>query len=426
MDTRNLRDYKLWVSEQARKDVKVTYENYKKIKEFEDIGYFLETYIVEGADTTKDVLENNRVNITGAVASISNNMIRVDETHFVFNEASMTYTIVLLPEGVFTTDPQTGVPFVDYIPIATVTTDVNKVVTTIVDDRGQVGGFYLKGGIALPGYVTDQDLADELANYSDTTAMNTAITTGITNHKNESVPHKKLTEVDIVGFTPEEIPLGSNKTLNVTKTFNRVTVSGANNEITTINDTLGNGTIIYLSPLFTSNPIVIKHGVGNIFTPDAADITLNNSGSFLQLAKYGDSFWGVLNSSGVKLSGDQTINGVKTFTSTAVFGGNIPVIMNGTSSDVPNKRNFRFDINGKELRLQSINDAGAWVSDTFIWDFDANYFRLSNIGIFKGTGAPEGNVSAPIGSLYLRTDGSTTTTLYVKTSGGGNVGWTAK
>lgn len=43
-----------------------------------------------------------------------------------------------------------------------------------------------------------------------------------------------------------------------------------------------------------------------------------------------------------------------------------------------------------------------------------------------GSGSPEGAVTANVGSLYLRTDGSTSTTLYVKTSGTGNTGWTAK
>lgn len=48
------------------------------------------------------------------------------------------------------------------------------------------------------------------------------------------------------------------------------------------------------------------------------------------------------------------------------------------------------------------------------------------IGVYFGTGSPESVVTANVGSLYLRTDGSTTTTLYVKTSGTGNTGWTAK
>ncbi len=49
------------------------------------------------------------------------------------------------------------------------------------------------------------------------------------------------------------------------------------------------------------------------------------------------------------------------------------------------------------------------------------------IAIYFGTGSPESVVTANIGSLYLRTEGSTSTTLYVKTaSNGANTGWTAK
>lgn len=47
--------------------------------------------------------------------------------------------------------------------------------------------------------------------------------------------------------------------------------------------------------------------------------------------------------------------------------------------------------------------------------------------ILIGTGAPENNVGANVGSLYLRTDGGTGSTLYVKETGsGGNTGWVAK
>lgn len=45
---------------------------------------------------------------------------------------------------------------------------------------------------------------------------------------------------------------------------------------------------------------------------------------------------------------------------------------------------------------------------------------------YRGAGSPEGVVTAIVGAIYQRTDGSTTTTLYVKTSGTGNTGWTAK
>lgn len=43
-----------------------------------------------------------------------------------------------------------------------------------------------------------------------------------------------------------------------------------------------------------------------------------------------------------------------------------------------------------------------------------------------GAGSPEGAVTAPVGSLFTRTDGGAGTTLYVKESGAGNTGWVAK
>lgn len=46
--------------------------------------------------------------------------------------------------------------------------------------------------------------------------------------------------------------------------------------------------------------------------------------------------------------------------------------------------------------------------------------------IKAGTGTPAGVVSAPVGSLYLRSDGGASTTLYVKESGVGTAGWVAK
>jgi len=43
-----------------------------------------------------------------------------------------------------------------------------------------------------------------------------------------------------------------------------------------------------------------------------------------------------------------------------------------------------------------------------------------------GNGSPEGVIVAKPGSLYSRLDGGVTTSLYVKTSGVGSSGWTAK
>lgn len=46
--------------------------------------------------------------------------------------------------------------------------------------------------------------------------------------------------------------------------------------------------------------------------------------------------------------------------------------------------------------------------------------------ITSGTGSPESAVTAPVGSLFLRTDGGAGTSLYVKESGAGNTGWVGK
>jgi hypothetical protein len=50
----------------------------------------------------------------------------------------------------------------------------------------------------------------------------------------------------------------------------------------------------------------------------------------------------------------------------------------------------------------------------------------AHVSIRRGAGAPEGSVTANVGSLYLRSDGGASTSLYVKESGAGNTGWIAK
>lgn len=56
-----------------------------------------------------------------------------------------------------------------------------------------------------------------------------------------------------------------------------------------------------------------------------------------------------------------------------------------------------------------------------------NYYQASDTGLLLyGSGTPEGAVTAGIGTLYLRTNGGASTTLYVKESGTGNTGWVAK
>jgi hypothetical protein len=54
------------------------------------------------------------------------------------------------------------------------------------------------------------------------------------------------------------------------------------------------------------------------------------------------------------------------------------------------------------------------------------YHTTTTVFWTSGSGSPESVVTAPIGSLYTRTDGGAGTTLYVKESGTGSTGWIAK
>lgn len=44
----------------------------------------------------------------------------------------------------------------------------------------------------------------------------------------------------------------------------------------------------------------------------------------------------------------------------------------------------------------------------------------------SGAGTPEGAVTAPVGSIFSRTDGGAGTSMYVKETGTGNTGWVGK
>lgn len=54
------------------------------------------------------------------------------------------------------------------------------------------------------------------------------------------------------------------------------------------------------------------------------------------------------------------------------------------------------------------------------------FFTTAAVFFGSGAGSPEGAVTAPVGSIYTRTDGGVGTTLYVKETGTGNTGWAAK
>lgn len=59
--------------------------------------------------------------------------------------------------------------------------------------------------------------------------------------------------------------------------------------------------------------------------------------------------------------------------------------------------------------------------------FPAAGITVGGLKVLAGSGSPAGAVAAPVGSLYLRMDGGTNTSLYVKEAGAAtSAGWAAK
>jgi hypothetical protein len=59
-------------------------------------------------------------------------------------------------------------------------------------------------------------------------------------------------------------------------------------------------------------------------------------------------------------------------------------------------------------------------------DIAAVFSMLEMVLPLRGSGSPEGVVSAAVGALFCRIDGGAGTVLYVKETGTGNTGWDAK
>jgi hypothetical protein len=62
-------------------------------------------------------------------------------------------------------------------------------------------------------------------------------------------------------------------------------------------------------------------------------------------------------------------------------------------------------------------------TDAFVIEDGGTQLTWKSLKLLQGTGSPEGVVAANTGSMYLRTDGGATSTLYIKESGTGNTGW---
>lgn len=69
---------------------------------------------------------------------------------------------------------------------------------------------------------------------------------------------------------------------------------------------------------------------------------------------------------------------------------------------------------------QYLSKSGGTLSGTLVVSAP---IRFTTASIMAGNGIPEGSITADVGSLWIREDGSGTSTLYIKKTGVGNTGW---
>lgn len=179
----------------------------------------------------------------------------------------------------------------------------------------------------------------------------------------------------------------------------------------------------------TDNAVVRMDGTtgkviqnSNAILADSGALTLNNG--TLTASEPVLSLQQTWNNSGV------TFNGLNFLVNDTAFNAASTFLQFSRASD---GLRFRVAASGA-ITTQMVNilgtnsylDANCVVQGTHVIESGLLAMNAAQtVTIQRGTGTPEGAVTASVGSLFLRTDGGTGTTLYRKESGSGNTGWVA-
>lgn len=164
---------------------------------------------------------------------------------------------------------------------------------------------------------------------------------------------------------------------------------------------------------------------GKIRLVDTTDVSLISTGHAFQIGAFASDNL-VLDTSEIQArtgSGSASSLGVNR------LGGDVTIGDVGSFVAIPSKQLILGTTTANDnISFNDTTNAYSFWADGAInsSSVETGGLKVKTVTITTGAGTPEGSVTAPIGSLYLRTDGSTSTTLYVKTSGSGNTGWTAK
>ena len=162
-----------------------------------------------------------------------------------------------------------------------------------------------------------------------------------------------------------------------------------------------------------------------------ANVTAGRAVSMLSATSAGANTYNVINNTGAAGT-----DGSPSFAGTQFLGNSSRLIVQTDGGDCSNS-SFR-----GVYRIQTCDDGSAVMNTRLQFDGNTSCtlytvnFSIGtagkgislpgNITWTSGAGSPESVVTAPVGSLYSRSDGGLLTSLYVKESGSGNTGWVGK
>jgi hypothetical protein len=103
----------------------------------------------------------------------------------------------------------------------------------------------------------------------------------------------------------------------------------------------------------------------------------------------------------------------------------VNIIVFASFSVFPSASDFVAGIGGSVGAAFARDTGFLYFTDGSEWFQVASGSGSNEATIVTGEGAPEGAVTAAVGTIYIRTDGGADTVLYLKETGAGNTGWVA-
>lgn len=316
---------------------------------------------------------------------------------------------------------------------------------TVLNAKAPAAGPTFTGTVVLPSTTSIGTVTNVEIGYLS--GVTSSIQTQLGGKAASSHTHAQSDITNLVTDLSAKAPLAS-PSLTGTPLSTTAAVDTNTTQIATTAYVVGQGYLKSATASSTYAPIASPTFTGTVTLPSGTSIgTVSNTeigyldgvSSSIQtqisdrLPLGGGTLTGGLSGTTLSLSSTLSVTGNATFTAGIDYNNSTyqKVKLGGTVI----KRNQTGGFSGLEIVDGSDNiNAEIMVNGfaTFKGDITINkgsspalILGSSGPNVVSGSGTPEAVVTAPIGSIFLRSNGSAATTLYIKESGTGNTGWVA-